>query len=376
MHGVLCRLKLHVQIDLVGRDIRRDAAKVGHALFIRREILEFGETDGAAVGELHDHLALRAAGRPAADDRHARLLHDAGKHFRRAGGVLVDKNDHRHIEIRAPGRIRRLLPVAVTQEEQIALRQEIIERIRHFRRFAARIVAHVDDKARCSGILQRGDRRFYAGGGAVVKVTDAEIADRGAAVRLVGVAVQNVIDDRLGIDELALHFRVRLASLCVEKVEREILLRLCLLRVVAAQQLVKLFGSVGGYVNTVHAGDHVADLHMRLIGRRAGRYGKNGQITVIFVVLRGHADADILVRQREFILLILGSRQIVACRVAQRGHHGARGGVLQRGRILRLVERCLDHADDLHIFIGGRAAVRKNQARSSGDNDAYHTRKQ
>ena len=59
MHGVLCCLKLHVQIavlDLVGRDIRRDAAKVGHALFIRREILEFGETDGAAVGELHDPL--------------------------------------------------------------------------------------------------------------------------------------------------------------------------------------------------------------------------------------------------------------------------------------------------------------------------------
>ena len=67
MQGVLCRLELHVQIavlDLVGRDIRRDAAKVGHALFIRREILEFGETDGAAIGELHDHLALRAAGRP------------------------------------------------------------------------------------------------------------------------------------------------------------------------------------------------------------------------------------------------------------------------------------------------------------------------
>lgn len=72
MQGVLCRLELHVQIavlDLVGRDIRRDAAKVGHALFIRREILEFGETDGAAVGELHDHLALRAAGRPAPDDQ-------------------------------------------------------------------------------------------------------------------------------------------------------------------------------------------------------------------------------------------------------------------------------------------------------------------
>ena len=62
MHGVLCCLKLHVQIavlNLVGRDIRRDAAKVGHALFIRREILEFGETDGAIDAFLRKKLSGR-----------------------------------------------------------------------------------------------------------------------------------------------------------------------------------------------------------------------------------------------------------------------------------------------------------------------------
>ena len=89
MYGVLRSFELHVHIavlDLIGGNVRRDAAEIGHALLVRRKVFKLGK-------------ALSAAGRFPPDDRYTRLLHDAGKHLGGAGRVLVDKNDHRHIEI-------------------------------------------------------------------------------------------------------------------------------------------------------------------------------------------------------------------------------------------------------------------------------------
>ena len=99
--------------------------------------------------------------------------------------------------------------------------------------------------------------------------------------------------------------------------EREVLLRLGFLRIIGTQQIVELLGGIGGYIDIVYACDHVADLYMGQIGRGAGRHGKDGQITVVLVVLCGDADADILVGQRELILLILGSGKIITRRIIQ-----------------------------------------------------------